>query len=102
MAAIAARDFELVGLDALEQPGRLELGHHLLARFKAIQSLQVSRGVLVQTRIGREQIDHRQLMALADRVVIEIVRRRDLHATGAETRIHVSVGNDRDLAPDQR
>jgi hypothetical protein len=45
---------------------------------------------------------HRQLVALADGVVVEVVRRGDLHAAGAEGLVDVFVGDDRDLAADQR
>ena len=41
-------------------------------------------------------------MALADFVVVEIVGRGDFHAAGAEFRIAVIVGDDRDAAADQR
>ncbi len=41
-------------------------------------------------------------MALADFVVVEIVGRGDFHATGAEFRIAVIVGDDRDAAANQR
>jgi hypothetical protein len=46
--------------------------------------------------------NHRQLVALADRVVVEVVRRRDLDAAGAEFEVDVGVGDDRDLAVGQR
>ncbi len=41
-------------------------------------------------------------MALADFVVVEVVRRGDLHAAGTESRIDVGVGDDRDIAPGER
>jgi hypothetical protein len=34
---------------------------------------------------------------LADRVVVRVVRRRDLHRTRSELRVDVVVGDDRDL-----
>ena len=39
---------------------------------------------------------------LADRVVVEVMGRRDLDAAGAESRIDVFIGNDRDLPTGQR
>ena len=51
---------------------------------------------------SREDIDHRQLVAQAHLVVVEVVRWGDFHAAGAELRIHLLVGDDRQLAPDQR
>jgi len=41
-------------------------------------------------------------VALADFVVVEIVRRRDLDAAAAEGRVDVVVGNDRDRPVDER
>jgi hypothetical protein len=41
-------------------------------------------------------------VALADRVVVEVMRRRDLDAAGAEFEIDVAVGDDRDFAIGQR
>ena len=43
-----------------------------------------------------------QLVALADLEVVEVVRRRDLHRARARLGIGVVVGNDRDVAADQR
>jgi hypothetical protein len=39
-------------------------------------------------------------VALADGVVVEVVRRRDFHAAGAECLVDVFVGDDGDLAAD--
>jgi hypothetical protein len=41
-------------------------------------------------------------VALADRVVVEVVRGRDLHHAGAELAVDVVVGDHRDLAIGQR
>ena len=41
-------------------------------------------------------------VALPDRIVIEIVRRRDLHAAGAKRGIGVLVGDDRNASTGQR
>ena len=41
-------------------------------------------------------------MALVDLEVVEVVRRRDLDRARALLRVGVAVGDDRDLAPDQR
>ena len=40
-------------------------------------------------------------MSFADRIVVEIVRRRDFHAAGAEFRIDIGIGNDRNAASTQ-
>ena len=41
-------------------------------------------------------------MALADLIIVEIMGRRDFHATAAECRVDVSIANDRYLAPGER
>ncbi len=41
-------------------------------------------------------------MALSYRVVVEVVRRRDLHHAGPELAVHILVGNDRNVAITQR
>jgi hypothetical protein len=46
-----------------------------------------------------EDVDHRQAVALAHFVVVEVVRRGDLHAAGAEGHVDVFVGDDRDQRP---
>ena len=44
----------------------------------------------------------RQVVALTDGVVVEVMRRGDLDAAGAEFEIDVAVGDDRDFAIGQR
>ncbi|EGF33004.1 hypothetical protein IMCC9480_1430 [Oxalobacteraceae bacterium IMCC9480] len=99
---VAARHHQFVRLDAIEQPKRIEIGNDFLARHEAVHALIFGRTVFVDLRIQREDIDHRQLMALADCVVVVVMRRRDLHATGTEFLVNIAVGDDRDLAAAQR
>ena len=49
-----------------------------------------------------EHVDLLEPVPLADLEVVEVVRRRDLHRAGALLGIGVFVGNDRDLAADER
>ena len=49
-----------------------------------------------------EDVDHRQVVALADLEVVEVVGRRDLHRAGALLRVGVFVGDDRDQPVDDR
>ena len=101
MAAIAAWHHQLMRLDLFHQPLLFKIGNHTLAGFEAVQAAIGSGSVVVDLGIGSEDIDDRQLMTLANCVVVEIMRRRDFDATGAETRIDVFVGDDRDLAVGQ-
>jgi hypothetical protein len=58
-------------------------------------------GVVVDGGVGGEDVDHLQAVTLAHFVVVEIVRRGDLHAAGAEGGVHVIVGNDGNAAAAQ-
>ena len=82
--AAAARHHHPVRLLADEQAGGTQIGQHALARDEpvepAIGSGAFSLIVAVSVKIG----DRLELVALADREVVEIVRGRDLHAAGAE------------------
>ncbi len=89
-------------LHCSQQAQRLELGHHRLARREAIEPAIGDGGVVVDAREGVEHVDHRQLVALADLEVVEIVSRGDLHRPRALFRIRIVVGDDRDRPPDDR
>src|SRR6185437_13652744 len=52
------------------------------------------RNVLVERGARSQDVDLFQAVAQADLVVVEIVRRRDLDAAGAEGGVDVGVGND--------
>ena len=52
--------------------------------------------------IQSQHVDHRQPAALADFVIVEVVRRGDLHAASALFHIGVFVGDDGDATTDQR
>jgi hypothetical protein len=97
--AIAARHLQEMRLDLVEEALLLEIADHEFARSEAIQAAIALRGVVVDARVERQDRDHRQLVTLTHRVVIEIVCRRHLDTAGAEREIDVGVGNDRDLAP---
>ena len=73
-----------------------------LARVVAVQAAVLLRRVVVDRRVRREDVDQRQAVALADLVVVEVVRGRDLDHAGAELAVDVGVGDDRDLAIGQR
>jgi len=102
VTAIPARHHQLVRLDVLHQSQFFQIGDHSFAGLEAIQAAIFVGAVVVDFGIGGEDIEQRQLVALADRVVVEIVRRRDLDAAGAEGRIDVFVGNDGNRAARQR
>ena len=52
--------------------------------------------------VSRQDVDQRQAAALPDLVVVEVVRRRQLHAARAERGIRELVRDQRDLAAGER
>ena len=99
--ALAYRHLQLVRPRFDQQPGSVEVGQHDLARVVAVESTVFFRRFVVDLRFEREDRDQRQLVAHADRVVIEVVRRGDFHAAGAEFAVDVVVSDHRDLTPGQ-
>ncbi len=90
---VAARHLERVILDFLEQSQCLEVDHDTLARREAVHAaVGFRRGVADGGVLGQD-VDHGQAVAAAHFVVVEVVRRGDLHATGAEFPVHVLVGD---------
>jgi hypothetical protein len=85
-------------VDLLQQPSASRSATTCLARVEAIHALIANRRVVVDLRVERQDRDHRQLVALADGVVVEVVRRGDLDTAGAKGEVNVGVGDDRDLA----
>jgi hypothetical protein len=89
---------------------------HLLARFEAVEADQAGRqrGRAADHAVGDDGAgfgdgafqgqhnDHRQAVAQADGVVVEVVGGGDLDHAGAELAVDVFVGDDRDVAVDQR
>ena len=100
--AAAARHDHPVRLFADEQTLRREIGEHRLARRVAIEAAILLRRVVVDRRVEIEDRDRREAVALADLPVVEVVRRRDLHAAGAEGLVDVGVGDDGDRAAGER
>ena len=64
-----------VRLDLLEQAERLEVGDHALARLEAIEAAILLRHFVVERRVRVEDVDQRQVVPLADLVVVEVVAR---------------------------
>ena len=106
-----------VRLDPLDEAERFQPLDDALARRKAVdlvellgelrgafrQALQI---ILVVEEIEAaflvEHADAAQAVAIADLEIVEIVRRRHLHRARALFRIGIVVGDDFDLAADQR
>ncbi|MDT4793166.1 hypothetical protein FQZ97_256800 [compost metagenome] len=117
--AVALGHFQRVVVDLLEQAGGLEVGDDLAARVEAVEMgiggrqaavhLGVDAAIEVEHLGGGqyggvlvEDVDQRQVVALADFIVVEVMGRGDLHAAGAELAVDVVVGDDRDTPAHQR
>ena len=57
--------------------------------------------MVVDVGVECEDVDGRQLMSLANGIVVEVVGGRDLDAAGTEFRVHIVVGNHRNLTAHQ-
>ncbi len=90
------------GFDLIQQSQRLEIGDDHFPRHEAVEAAIFLRRVVVDLGILGQDVDHRQIVALADLEVVEIVRRGDLHRAGALFRIGMFVADDRDQAAHQR
>ena len=93
---------QVMRLDLLDQPRRLEILHHLLARRLAGEAAIGRRHIVVQPRIGIEDVDHLQPMAPADLEIVEVMGRRDLDRAAAGLGIGIIVGDDGDQPVHQR
>ena len=94
IGAAAARHHQLVRLGLAEKTLRFEIGEHTLACVKAIKSAIRRGGVVVDFCVQREDADGFELMPHAHLIVVEIMRRGDFHAAGAEGGINVIIGDD--------
>ena len=85
--ASAARHDHLVRLSReTTRPAAPQIGQHRLARRVAIEAAVFRRRVVVDRRVEIEDRDRGQVVPLADRPVVEVVRRRDLDARRCRTR----------------
>ncbi len=91
-----------VRLDLLEQAERLQVSDDTLARLEPIETTVGLGNVVVEPGVGIENVDHLEVLALADLEIVEVVGRRHLHGARALFGIGVGIGDDRDPAPDQR
>src|SRR6266403_5542040 len=92
---IPARHYQPVPVDALDESVGLEFRQHALAGLEALEPAETLRYGVGERGARREDVDQRQVVALADVVVVEIVRRCHLEAPGAEGRVDVRIGDDR-------
>ena len=89
-------------LGFFEVSRRFEVGGELFARGEAFHAAIGGRHIVIQVCVGGEDVDERQVVALADGVVVEVVRGGDFQAAGAEFAVHVVIGNDGDFPAGER
>ena len=96
------RHHQGVLLDLVEEAGEIEVGDDFFPRREPVEPAITLRRHIVEPRVGVEDVDHRQVVPLADREIIEIVRRGDLDRTTAGLGVGVFIGDDRDQPADER
>mmetsp|Transcript_6666 Transcript_6666/g.16814 ORF Transcript_6666/g.16814 Transcript_6666/m.16814 type:complete len:343 (-) Transcript_6666:705-1733(-) len=100
--ARAHTDHHRVRLAAHVQPLLLERLAHLEARLEARLAGELE-AVLVERAVVVEHVHHGQVVALAAREIVRVVRRRHLHHAGALLHVdQLGVEHDRQLAPAER
>ena len=100
-APVAPWNFRLVVLYLVDQTECIEVFDNFLSGIKPIESDVSIRGRVIDSGVVVENIVLRQVVTLAEFIVIEIVNRRNLDATGAELGVDIVIGNDRHFAIDQ-
>ena len=100
--ALALREREHVRLRSTREALLVERLLHRGARALAVEARERS-ALLVEGAVEVEDVDLLEVVPLAGREVVEVVRRRDLHRAGAELGVDEDrVGDDRDLSIDER
>ena len=101
LAAIALAYGERVGLDLFQQAKALQVFHHAAAGLKAVQA-RVGTGFGGHAAVLVDDLDARQIVALAGFEIVRIVGRGDLDCAGAELGVGEVVENHGELAIHQR
>ncbi len=102
MAAVTLADIVRVGFHLHKETVSFQVLNDLLARREAIRPRILCGHFSVQKSFFIENVDLLQIVALADQEVVGIVSRGNFHHPGAKCLIDVIIGNDWQLAPDQR
>ena len=101
-SALAAWHGETMLACCFQQALRLQVGDDLLACDEAVEAAIGRRRVVVERGVEVQHAEHRQTVALADRIVVGVVCRRDLDNAGAELAVDIGIGDHRDLAARER
>ena len=118
-ATVAIRHGQIVRFDLFEQAGFFKRRHHGFTRCKALKATELLWNVvaarvafftvgvehfsgLADVAVERQDIDHRQAVTFPDFIVVKVVRRGDLHTTGAFFHIGVFIAQNGNATTDQR
>ncbi len=83
--------------DFFQQTGGFHIPDNLFAGLETVHALIGCRGIVVDCSIIAQNIDQWQFMTLADLVVVIVMGRGNLDATGTKFRIDIVIGNNRNL-----
>ena len=111
-AAIAVPQLDIAVLHLIDQPTRFQIGHDLRPAIRGKYQPLIGTAMRIDRSIGlndprdssiqRQHTNHRQTVPQSHLVVIGIVGRGDLHAAAAQRRVGPFVGDQWNLALDQR
>ena len=84
----------IIVLYPFHQSGRFQVGGNLFAAFEAVHTHKNLR-LFGQTAVVIDNIDYREIVSETDFVVVNIVSRSHLEATGTEVHLHIVIFDDR-------
>lgn len=103
--------FQIVALfhqfhDALARRETVEPFQLVDERFQLRRQLQPFKEIRVvldcDSSVGRQNVNRLKIVAFADLEIVEVMRRRDLHRAGTGFGIGIIVGNNRNVATNER
>ena len=95
------RHHDLARFDLIEKTQRFNVGHNLFACLETVETAIGFRRFVVDAAIDRQNIDLRQIVALADFKVVEVMGWRDLHRTGPLFGICVFIKHNRNATANE-
>jgi hypothetical protein len=99
---VAVGDLVRVGLAVADAPLRLERGDDLLARLEHGEAGELGACLRGHAPVLADDAHLVEVVAAADLEVVGVVTRSDLQTAGAELGLDVLVGDDRQVAADER
>ncbi len=91
-----------MGFDFFQQAQLFNIFNDPFTRLKSVQAAVGLWRVIINRSVNREYIDYRQVVTLADFIVIKVMSRGYLYAARSEFRIDVFIGYDRNTPVAER